>query len=107
MPKNNGTCTVYQRGNIWWVQVYVDGKPIIRSSKSNKKAEAVKLRNRLLARKERGEIFSGAPDQVLIGELLDDLLRTDIKDSTRYIWKRLVEKTIRLVREAQGAATDD
>jgi integrase len=95
MPKTNGSGTVYQRGRIWWVQVYIDGKPIIQSSKSDKKADAVKLRNRLLAKKERGEISGGAPDRVLIGELLDDLLRSDVKDSTRYIYEKVVEKNIR------------
>ncbi len=77
------------------MQVYVDGKPIIESSKSDKKAEAVKLRNRLLAKKERGEISGGKPTTVLIGELLDDVLKSDIKESTRYIWEKVVEKNIR------------
>src|ERR1035441_6909758 len=95
MPKTNGTGSIYQRGNIWWVQVYVDGKPIIESSKSNKKSDAVKLRNQLLARKSRGEISGGKPTTVLIGELLDDVLKSDIKESTRYIWEKVVGKNIR------------
>src|SRR5947209_20087684 len=95
MARTNGSGSIYQRGNIWWVQVYVDGKPIIESSKSNKKSDAVKLRNRLLAKKERGEISGGKPTTVLIGELLDDVLKSDIKESTRYIWEKVVEKNIR------------
>jgi hypothetical protein len=77
MSKTNGAGSIYQRGNIWWVQVYIDGKPVIRSSKSSKKADAVKLRNQLLAKKERGELPGGAPEKVLIGELLDDVLKSD------------------------------
>jgi integrase len=92
---SDGAGSIYQRGNIWWVQVYIDGKPIIRSSKSNKKSEAVKLRNQLLAKKERGELSGGAPEKVLITELLDDVLKSDIKQSTRYIWEKVVEKNIR------------
>ncbi|HTB11118.1 MAG TPA: site-specific integrase [Bryobacteraceae bacterium] len=95
MSKTNGAGSIYQRGNIWWVQVYIDGKPVIRSSKSSKKADAVKLRNQLLAKKERGELPGGAPEKVLIGELLDDVLKSDIKESTRYIWGKVVEKNIR------------
>jgi len=33
---NYGTGTVYLRGDIWWVKVYVDNKQIFRSSKSKK-----------------------------------------------------------------------
>ena len=95
MPKTNGAGSIYQRGKIWWVQVYVDGKPIIQSSKSEKKSEAVKLRNKLLAKKARGEISGGAPEKVLIDELLNDVLKSDIKDTTRYVWEKVVEKNIR------------
>ncbi|MGA7234653.1 MAG: tyrosine-type recombinase/integrase [Bryobacteraceae bacterium] len=95
MPKTNGAGSIYQRGNIWWVQVYIDGKPIIRSSKSDKKSEAVKLRNKLLAKKDRGELSGGAPEKVIITELLDDVLKSDIRETTRYIWEKVVEKNIR------------
>jgi integrase len=95
MPRTNGAGSIYQRGNIWWVQVYIDGKAVVQSSKSSKKADAIKLRNQLLARKERGELSAGAPEKVLIGELLDDVLKSDIKESTRYIWEKVVEKNIR------------
>jgi integrase len=96
MAKTNGAGTIYQRGNIWWCQVYIDGKPINQSSKSTQKSEAVKLRNRLLGRKERGEISGGAPNRVLIGELLDDLLKTGKhKPSTLYIWEKVIDKNVR------------
>jgi integrase len=36
----------------------------------------------------------GTPDKVLISELLEDVLKSDIKDSTRYIWRKVVEKNI-------------
>lgn len=95
MPKTNGAGSIYQRGKIWWVQVYIDGKAIIQSSKSDKKADAVKFRNKLLAKKERGELSGGTPEKVLISELLDDVLKSDIKESTRYIWEKVIEKNIR------------
>ncbi|MBV9761911.1 MAG: site-specific integrase [Acidobacteriaceae bacterium] len=95
MAKTNGAGSIYQRGNIWWVQVYIDGKPIIQSSKSDKKSEAVKLRNKLLSKKDRGELHGGAANTVLVNELLDDVLKSDIKESTRYIWRKVIEKNIR------------
>ena len=96
MATNNfGTGTIYQRGDVWWVRLYVDNKPISRSSKSTKKSDAIKLRDQMIARKHRGEITGGALDKVLIGELLDDVLKSDIEDSTRYIWKVVVEKNLR------------
>jgi integrase len=49
----------------------------------------------MLAKRHRGELTGGAPDKMLVGELLDDVLKSDIKDSTRYIWQRVVEKNIR------------
>jgi integrase len=96
MPKkSDGSGTIYQRGEIWWVKIRVDGRPVYESSKSTKKADAIKLRDKLLAKRHRGEITGGAPDRVLIGELLDDVLNSDIKPSTRYVWEKVIEKNIR------------
>jgi integrase len=96
MPKKtDGSGTIYLRGDIWWVKVRVDGRPVYESSKSPKKSEAIKLRDKLLAKRHRGELSGGAPDKVHITELLDDVLKSDIKDSTRYIWEKVVEKNIR------------
>ncbi|WP_158786816.1 site-specific integrase [Granulicella sp. L46] len=53
------------------------------------------MRDQMLAKKHRGEITGGTPDKVLIGELLDDVLKSDIEESTRYIWKVVVEKNLR------------
>jgi integrase len=96
MPKkSDGSGTIYLRGKIWWVKIRVDGRPVYETSKSSKKSEAIKLRDKLLAKKHRGEISGGAPDRVLIDELLDDLVKSDIKESTRYIYEKVIEKSIR------------
>ena len=96
MAKNTyGAGTIFLRGDIWWVAVCVDNKRISRSTKSTKKSDAIKLREQLIAKKHRGEITGGTPDRVLIGELLDDVLKSDIEESTRYIWKLVVEKNLR------------
>jgi integrase len=96
MPRrSDGSGTLYLRGNIWWVKIRVDGRPVYESSKSEKKSDAIKLRDRLLARKARGELSGGAADKALIAELLDDVLKSDIKPSTRYVWEKVIEKNIR------------
>src|SRR5260370_39888610 len=96
MPrKSDGSGTLYLRGDIWWVKIRIDGRPVYESSKSRKKSDAIKLRDKLLAKKHRGEISGGSPDKILIGELLDDVLKSDIKASTRYVWEKVIEKNIR------------
>jgi integrase len=93
--KSDGSGSLYLRGDIWWVKVRVDGRPVYESSKSTKKSDAIKLRDKLLAQRHRGELSGGAPDKVLITELLDDVLKSDIKDSTRYVWEKCIEKNVR------------
>src|SRR5438046_2332918 len=96
MPrKTDGSGTIYQRGKIWWVKVRVDGRPVYESSKSTKKADAISVRDKLLAQKHRGELTGISPGKVLIGSLLDDVLKSDIKASTRYVWEKVIEKNIR------------
>jgi integrase len=94
MPKTNGAGSIFKRGSIFWVQVYVDGHRIMESSKSTRKSDAVVLRNRLLGRKDRGEAVDGG--RVLIGELLDDLLQTGKhKATTLYVWDKVIENSVR------------
>jgi integrase len=96
MPrKSDGSGTIYLRGDIWWVKIRVDGRPVYESSKSTKKSEAIKLRDKMLAKKSRGELSGGSADRVLITELLDDVLKSDVKPSTRYVWEKVIEKNIR------------
>ncbi len=96
MPRRvDGSGSIYKRGNIWWVQIQVKGKSVAQSSKSNKKADAITLRDKLLARRVRGELSGGTPDRILIGELLDDVLESDIKESTRKVWKLVVAANVR------------
>ncbi len=93
--KSDGSGTLYQRGKIWWVKIRVDGRPVYESSKSEKKTDAIKLRDQMLAKKVRGELSATGADKALIGELLDDMLKSDIKPSTRYIMGKVIEKNIR------------
>jgi integrase len=92
--KTDASGTIYKRGNIWWVKLRVNGRPVYQSSESTKKADAIALRDKLLAKRHRGELTGSAPEKVLISELLVDVLKSDIKESTRYVWRKVVEKNI-------------
>jgi integrase len=52
--RERGEGSVYLRGRVWWVKLYVNGKARPESSGSTKRADAVRLLNR-----RRGEIASG------------------------------------------------
>lgn len=93
--KRNGSGTIYLRGDIWWVKIHVDGRPVYESSKSTVYQDAVKLRDKMLGKKSRREITGTGLDKVLIGELLDDVLQSDIQESTRYVWRLVIEKNLR------------
>lgn len=52
--RERGEGSVYCRGRVWWIKLYVNGKARPESSGSTKRADAVRLLNR-----RRGEIASG------------------------------------------------
>jgi hypothetical protein len=72
--KSYGAGTIFQRGEIWYVSFWSDGRQIQKSSGSTKRQDAVRLRDQLLGKKARGEMGPAAADKVTCGELLDDLL---------------------------------
>ncbi len=94
----DGSGSIYQRGNVWWVKVYVGGKPHRESSKSTRYEDAKKLRDRLLGQKHRGEISGGHPDKVTVSELLNDFLeyaKGNVRQSTAYIYEKVTESSLR------------
>jgi integrase len=99
MPKTSyGAGTIFKRGEIWYVSFWADGRQIQKSSGSQKRQDAVKLRDQLLGKKARGEMGDAVSAKVTCGELLDDLLEyaeSNIKASTAHIWKLVVEANIR------------
>jgi len=48
--------SIFKTGKIWHVQIYVDGRQIKRSSRSSDYQVAVKLRDKLLGQRARGEL---------------------------------------------------
>lgn len=75
MPRSSyGTGTIFKRGRIWYIALWVDGKQIQKSSGSTNFQDAKKIRDQLLGKKVRGEIAASKASNVTCGELLDDLL---------------------------------
>ena len=75
MPRRPKFGSVYQRGAVWWIKYYREGKPFWESSQSKKQTDAERLLDQ-----RRAEIFNGThlepkARKVLVGELLDDLVR--------------------------------
>ena len=67
--------SIYQRGKVYWVKYYRNGKPYRESTKSKKEADAKRL-----LRKREGEISEGKLpgiyfDRVRFDELAEDFLR--------------------------------
>ena len=85
--------SIYQRGNIYWIKYYRDGKPYRESSKSNREADA-----RRLLHKREGEIAEGKRpgiyyDRIRFRELLQDYI-LDYKVNG----KKTLAKAQRIVR---------
>jgi integrase len=99
MPSaKDGSGSIYRRGNVWWVKVYIGGQPHRESSKSEKYDDAKRLRDKLLGQKYRGELSGGHPDRVTVGELLNDFLeyaKSNVRESTEYIYRKVTESNLR------------
>lgn len=77
---------LYQRGRVWWVKYYVNGKPVRESAGTEKETEA-----RRLLKEREGRVATGQPilkraDRVRYEEVADDLRQhyeaTGSRDST-------------------------
>lgn len=93
-----GSGTLFKRGKTWYVSFWADGKQIQKSSRSAKREDAVRLRDRLLGRKARGELGNFLAQKITCGELLDDVLehlQANGKGSSLRIWKLVVAANIR------------
>ena len=97
MQKLKGTGSLYRRtdSRYWWLALFVDGVAKSQSTKCTDLAGAKRFRDQQLSKKYRGELNSGKPETVLINELLDDVLKSDIAESTRKNWRLVVAAHLR------------
>jgi integrase len=92
--KKYGTGSLYLRDQTWWFHMYVDGKSVSKSTKCKKESDAKRFRDQMIAKRTRNEL-GGRHEKVLVSELLDDVLNSDIADSTRKNWKLVIEANLR------------
>ena len=86
-----GAGTVFRRGGIWYVQIWIDGQRHRESSKSTKKADAIRLRDKLLGQKARGE---------LVPAVKGDSINRHIDSFMRHVKSELDEGSKRMYRAA-------
>jgi hypothetical protein len=90
-----GTGTLIKRGRIWYYSYFDNGANRMVSSKSEKKADAIKLRDRILKKKMSGTLPDAKTSKVTCGELLNDALahiELNGKASTAKVWKWVIER---------------
>ncbi|MBM3795481.1 MAG: hypothetical protein FJW31_15770 [Acidobacteria bacterium] len=93
-----GAGTIFRRGRVWYVSLWVDGRQLQKSSGSERRQDAVLLRDQLLGKKARGETPDIIAAKVTCGELLDDLLayaEVNIKPTTAHVWKLCIDPNVR------------
>ncbi len=66
---------IYQRGNIWWIKCYRNGKPYYESSGSDKITKAQRLLKKREGEIAKGELPGIYFDKVRFSDLANPLLR--------------------------------
>lgn len=83
---------VYQRGNIYWIKYYRNGKPYRESTRSTKEADAKRL-----LRKREGEIAEGKLPGVYFDKVRFDELAEDLLNDYRINGKSTLDNVERVV----------
>ena len=97
MPRGTGSGSIHRRGQIWWCRLYVDGKPVDKSSKSSDYEVAKRLLAKMNGQKARGEL-GGAGAKLTMNAILDYYLEDQalrVKPETLKIEKLVVDAHLR------------
>ncbi|BEQ16031.1 tyrosine-type recombinase/integrase [Desulfoferula mesophila] len=84
---------IYQRGNIYWIKYYRNGKPYRESTRSTKESDAKRL-----LKKREGEISEGKLPGVYYDKVRFDELATDYLNDYRINGKSTLNKAERIVK---------
>jgi len=84
---------VYQRGNIYWIKYYRNGKPYRESTRSKKEADAKRL-----LKKREGEISEGKLPGVYFDKVRFEELAEDFLNDYRINGKKSYQNVERIVR---------
>src|SRR5262245_58175098 len=101
--KTDGSGTIYRRKNSageevgpYWVKVHIDGRPVYESTGTTSYSDAIQHRDKMLARKVRGQLSGGAPDRITINELIDDFLQYSTAAlETRRVYAYVLDANVR------------
>ena len=88
MITRRGEGSVYQRGSVFWIQYYRNGKPYRESSYSGKEADARKLLKRRLAEIAVGRFIEPQTEKITLKALMEDLLN-DYRINQKKSFKRV------------------
>jgi integrase len=103
-----GTGSIFQRGKIWYVSYFDGVNTRMRSTRSTRKADAIKLREKILKQKMTGTLADAKASRITCGELLDDVLahvKAMGKESTAKVWEWVIEASLRPLFGHLRAAT--
>lgn len=98
--------SLYQRGNVWWIKYYRNGKPYRESTRSEKETYAKKLLKLREGEITQGKIPSLKIERVIFDELTDDLLN-DYKVNGRKSVRRLMLSIKHLRKFFEGTRAVD
>ncbi len=102
MPKyKQGSGSVYQRGKIWWLSYYVNGKHACESARTKDKSIARGLLQSRLGQIAEGKFVGLRPDRITFAELVDDFLEDYRINSKRSL--KDAERSASVLRHAFGA----
>ncbi len=93
MKRKRGDGSVYQRGAVWWVKYYRNGKPIREPSGSEKESDARKLLKKRLGEIALGRFVGPEAERVAIRELAEQFL-----NDYRINQKKSLDKAERMVK---------
>ncbi len=95
-----GMGQVYQRGNVWWVQYYFNGRKHRESTGSPSRADAVRLLRSRLEEIGRGRLVGPAMEKTTFDDLAE-LLLTDYRINRKRSGAR-IEDSVQHLRKVFG-----
>jgi len=101
MKSKKGNGSVFQRGAVWWVKYYHNGKPYRETSGSEKESDARKLLKKRLGEIALGRFIGPDAEQVRIRELAKDYL-----NDYRINGRKSLDKAERMVKRLDEDGKD-
>jgi hypothetical protein len=93
MKRKKGDGSVFQRGSVWWIKYYRNGKPYRETSGSDNESKARKLLTKRLGEIVLGRFVGPDAERVTIRELAEQFL-----NDYRVNQKRSLDKAERMVK---------